>query len=141
VDSAIAKAEAAVPAWRTIALRLPTDGKAPASFTIDQGRTGQPQHRSTLTVDRKTGKIATMERFQDQNLGRRTRSWLRYIHTGEYYGFIGQTIAGIASFAGVMLVGTGFALSLHRLTAWVKRRKRLPAMPAMEASAQIHEEA
>jgi uncharacterized iron-regulated membrane protein len=141
VDSALARAEAAVPGWRTVALRLPTNGKAPASFTIDQGRTGQPQHRATVAVDRTTGEIASLERFQDQNLGRRTRSWLRYIHTGEYYGFIGQTIAGLASFAGVMLVWTGFALSLHRVTAWVKRRKRLPEMPGLETPAQVQEEA
>jgi uncharacterized iron-regulated membrane protein len=141
LDSALARAEAAVPGWRTLALRLPTNDKAPASFTIDQGRSGQPQHRTTMAVNRTTGEIATLERFQDQNLGRRTRSWLRYIHTGEYYGFIGQTIAGLASFAGVMLVWTGFALSLHRVTAWVKRRKRLPSMPALETPAQVHEEA
>jgi uncharacterized iron-regulated membrane protein len=124
VDSALARAEAAVPGWRTMALRLPTDSKAPASFTIAQGRAGQPQHRATVAVDRTTGEISMLERFQDQNLGRRTRSWLRFIHTGEYYGFIGQTIAGLASFAGVMLVWTGFALSLHRFFAWLKRRVR-----------------
>jgi hypothetical protein len=40
-----------------------------------------------------------------------------------------------------MLVWTGFALSLHRLTAWVKRRKRVPDMLGVETSAQVHEEA
>jgi uncharacterized iron-regulated membrane protein len=124
IDAAIGRAEGAVPDWRTLAVRLPADGKAPVSFTIDQRRAGQPQYRTTATVDRKTGEIATIERFSDQNLGRRTRSWMRYIHTGEYYGFIGQTIAGLASFAGVMLVWTGFALSLHRVFAWLKRRNR-----------------
>jgi hypothetical protein len=61
---------------------------------------------------------------------------LRYVHTGEYYGVIGQTIAGIASFAGVILVWTGFALSLHRLSAWIRRRKRLPEMAFSERSAR-----
>jgi uncharacterized iron-regulated membrane protein len=140
VDAGLAVAETAVPGWRTIAVRLPADGKSPINFTIDERKAGQPQYRSTLTVDRTTGAIATIEQFQDQNLGRRTRSWLRYIHTGEYYGIAGQTIAGIASFAGVMLVWTGFALSMHRLSAWIKRKKRLPEMPAMETPAQVHEE-
>ena len=140
VDAGLALAEAAVPGWRTIAVRLSADSKAPLSFTIDERKAGQPQYRSTVTVDRSTGAIASIERFQDQNLGRRTRSWLRYVHTGEYYGIAGQTIAGIASFAGVMLVWTGFALSLHRLSAWIKRKKRLPEIPAMETPAQVHEE-
>lgn len=140
VDAGLALAETAVPGWRTIAVRLPAESKAPLSFTIDERKAGQPQYRSTVTVDRSTGTIASVERFQDQNLGRRTRSWLRFIHTGEYYGIAGQTMAGIASFAGLMLVWTGFAQSLHRVSAWTKRKKRLPEMPAMETPAQVHEE-
>jgi uncharacterized iron-regulated membrane protein len=141
VAEALARVETAVPGWRTIALRLPTDGRAPLSFNVDQGRTGQPQYRTTLTVDRKSGEIASTEKFADQNLGRRTRSWLRYIHTGEYYGIPGQTIAGIASFAGVMLTWTGFALSLHRFSAWITRRKRAPGTLGVETQPQVHEKA
>jgi uncharacterized iron-regulated membrane protein len=85
VDAGLALAERAVPGWKTLAVRLPADRKALLSFTIDERKAGQPQYRSTVTVDRSTGAIASIERFQDQNLGRRTRSWLRYIHTGEYY--------------------------------------------------------
>jgi hypothetical protein len=35
---------------------------------------------------------------------------------------IGQTIAGIASFGGVMLVWTGFALALKRLRSWTRQQ-------------------
>ena len=101
--------------WETISVRVPNAPDAALSFNVDRGSTGQPQHRSTITFDRKTGGVAKIETFADQNLGRRTRSWLRYVHTGEYYGVLGQAVAGIASFAGVMLVWTGFALSLQRL--------------------------
>src|SRR5688572_18237856 len=83
VDAGLATAEQTVPTWRTIAVRLPADSKAPLSLTIDERKAGQPQYRSTMTVDRNTG-VPSVERFQDQNLGRRTRSWLRYVHTGEY---------------------------------------------------------
>jgi len=124
VDDALGRVEHSVPNWRTIALRLPADGRAPLSFTVDRRSAGRPQYRTTVSIDRKSGEITSVEKFEDQNLGRRTRSWLRYVHTGEFYGIAGQTIAGVASFAGVMLVWTGFALSLHRLAAWIKRRKR-----------------
>ena len=36
-------------------------------------------------------------------------------------GWIGQTIAGVASFAGVMLVWTGLMLSWRRFVAWRAR--------------------
>lgn len=126
MDDAILRVERSQPDWRTIALRLPADGRAPLSFTVDRRRAGQPQYRSTVTVDRKSGEIASVEKFEDQSLGRRTRSWLRFVHTGEFYGVVGQTIAGIASFAGVMLTWTGFALSFHRVSAWMKRRRPVP---------------
>ena len=51
--------------------------------------------------------------------------WSRFVHTGEYYGIVGQTVAGVASAAGVMLVWTGVSLALRRFAAWnVRRRKR-----------------
>jgi uncharacterized iron-regulated membrane protein len=133
VDDAIVRVEQTVSGWKTIALRLPADKQAPLSFTVDRRNAGQPQFRSTVTVDRKTTAIASIENFADQNAGRKTRSWLRFIHTGEFYGVAGQTIAGIASFGGVMLVWTGFALSLHRFAAWMKRRKRQTSATMIES--------
>jgi uncharacterized iron-regulated membrane protein len=126
VDEALAAAERETAGWKTIAVRIPAAADSSFNITIDRGGTGQPQLRSTMIIDRKTGAIASVEKFESQNLGRRTRSWLRFVHTGEYYGIIGQTIAGLASFAGLMLVSTGFALSLQRFACWVRRRKRGP---------------
>ncbi len=33
---------------------------------------------------------------------RRLRKWTPFVHTGEYYGAVVQTVAGVASAAGVM---------------------------------------
>jgi uncharacterized iron-regulated membrane protein len=59
--------------------------------------------------------------------------WMRFVHTGEYYGVLGQTIAGIASAAGILLVYTGFALALRRLVAW--RKRQVPAEAVQQAKA------
>ncbi|HJO17620.1 MAG TPA: hypothetical protein QGH09_05425 [Vicinamibacterales bacterium] len=42
------------------------------------------------------------------------RIWLRYAHTDEVYGIVGQTVAGLASLAGGILVWTALALSWRR---------------------------
>ena len=52
--------------------------------------------------------------------------WLRFAHTGEWYGLTGQTIAGIVTFGSLVLVWTGVALSLRRFTAWLTRRRSAP---------------
>jgi uncharacterized iron-regulated membrane protein len=108
------RAAAQVPGWRSINLRLSASADAPAVFAIDSGSGGQPQLRSTLTLDSVTGAVVRWEPFESQTRGRRLRSWTRFTHTGEYYGLAGQTLAGLASAGGVVLVCTGFALALRR---------------------------
>lgn len=122
IEPAWQKAEQQVSDWRTIGARV--GGNGPIAFTIDRGYGGQPQLRGTLTVDRASGDVVRWETFDQQSTGRQLRSFLRFAHTGEYFGLTGQTIAGIASLGGVVLVWTGIALALRRLFAWRSRRSR-----------------
>jgi uncharacterized iron-regulated membrane protein len=57
-----------------------------------------------------------------QSPGQRARSWFRFVHTGEQYGIVGQTIAGLASLAACFLVYTGLALAWRRLIMPLFRR-------------------
>ncbi|MEO7270978.1 MAG: PepSY-associated TM helix domain-containing protein, partial [Vicinamibacterales bacterium] len=121
VEGLIATAAAQRPAWRTMALRLPAP-RGPVALTVDEGDGGQPQKRGTLTLDATTGAIVRWEGPAELSAGRRARSWLRFAHTGEVYGLVGQTIAGVASLAGAVLVYTGIALAFRRWLAWWRRR-------------------
>jgi uncharacterized iron-regulated membrane protein len=111
-----------VPGWRTINLRIPTADRGPVVFAIDQGDGGQPQLRSTLTLDARTGEVVSYESFASLTLGRRIRNVMRFAHTGEVLGIPGQTVAGLVSAGAVVLVWTGIALTLRRFTAWIRRR-------------------
>jgi uncharacterized iron-regulated membrane protein len=117
------RAESQVPGWRSVSLRLPAAG-APAVFTIDKGDGGQPHLRSTLTLNSRTGEINRYESFGDLTLGRRIRNTMRFAHTGEVLGIPGQTVAGIVSAGGAVLVWTGLALAWRRFRAWIGRRVR-----------------
>ena len=77
-----------------------------------------------FTIDRATSTVTKAEDFSSLTAGRRLRSWLRFAHTGEFYGVTGQTVAGLASAGGAMLVYTGFALAVRRWWAWLARRRR-----------------
>jgi len=127
LDTLIATAAQQRPEWRTIAVRLPVP-RGPVALTIDEGNGGQPHKRGTLTVDATTGAIVRWEGQAELSAGRRARTWLRFAHTGEVYGLFGQTVAGLASLAGTILVYTGVAMSLRRLRAW-RRRSRAEAPP------------
>ena len=121
LDAAFAAATSAVPDWRTASVRFGAEA-APLTIAVDEGGGGQPQYRTTFTVDRTTAHITRRESFADLGPGRQWRTWFRFVHTGEYYGLTGQTVAGLVSAGGAVLVYTGVALALRRFVAWRRRR-------------------
>jgi uncharacterized iron-regulated membrane protein len=118
----LARVMTEVPAWTAITLQLPAADASELSFAVDRGDGGQPQLRSTVVVDRASGVMAH-ETFEGQAAGRQLRSYMRFGHTGEVLGLAGQTVAGIATGGGAVLVWTGLALAWRRWRAWVKRRR------------------
>jgi uncharacterized iron-regulated membrane protein len=124
LDALWSQAERQVEGWRSISLQLPQKPDAPVTFAIDLGNGGQPQLRSQLTLDRKTGEVLRWEPYSNNTRGRRLRTWLRFAHTGEVYGLVGQTVAGLASLGGAFLVYTGLSLAWRRLYSWRGRRSR-----------------
>jgi uncharacterized iron-regulated membrane protein len=71
--------------------------------------------RRTLTLDTRDASLVKMTPAPVPGPGQRARSWLRFVHTGEQYGIVGQTLAGLASIAACFLVYTGLALAFRRL--------------------------
>jgi len=117
----IATAANRMPGWKTISVALAAANAAHVVLTLDAGDGGQPQKRATLTLDRRNGETVRWEPFASQSPGRQARTWLRFAHTGEVYGLTGQTIAGLVTGGGAMLVWTGIALALRRFASWRKR--------------------
>jgi uncharacterized iron-regulated membrane protein len=109
-----ARAEAQGPGWQTISARLPAAADGPLEFTIEQGTSQQPQKRSVLSLDMKTGDVVSLVTFGDRSLGARLRTYLRFAHTGEVLAFPSQTIAAIAAAAACVMSWTGLALSWRR---------------------------
>jgi uncharacterized iron-regulated membrane protein len=107
--------------WRTLTLTLPTDPTA-ARFNVDEGNGGQPQYRHVLTLDTVTGAVQTWAPFSSQSGGQQARSLMRFLHTGEALGIVGQTVAGLVSLTSVIMVWTGLALAWRRLIVPAYRR-------------------
>jgi uncharacterized iron-regulated membrane protein len=121
LEAVLTRATGQLDAWRAISLRIPDAAQTPVVVTVDHGQPGQPHLRETLTFDRATGDPVRRETFADASAGRRARMVLRFAHTGEILGIPGQTIAGLVSAGGALLVYTGIALSLRRFAAWRRR--------------------
>ena len=110
--------------WRTLSLRIGDTTSTATTITIDEGDGGQPQKRHALTLDVSSGDVITWAPFTSQTAGRQARRWVRFLHTGEALGITGQTIAGLASFAAILMVWTGLALAIRRFLRWLARQRR-----------------
>jgi uncharacterized iron-regulated membrane protein len=119
LDAAWKQAEARVPEWQSISWRA--GGGPRLNLSIAASHRGRVDLRSTLVVDRATGEVVQHETFGQFTRGRQWRLWLRFIHTGEALGVVGQTIAGLVSAGGAVLVWTGLALTWRRFRAWRAR--------------------
>jgi uncharacterized iron-regulated membrane protein len=129
--AAVAEANRSTPDWQSLTLRLPAGERA--TVNVDRGNGARPDKRSQLTIDGRSGEIVGFESYASQSAGRQARSWLRWIHTGEAGGIIGQFVAALASGAAVVLVWTGFALAFRRFRAWASRIE-LPRISRVEES-------
>lgn len=121
LESLVRLAAQREPRWRTMTLRLPDATDRTVQLTVDRGDGGQPHLRSLLTFDAASGALLRLEAFTDQGPGRRARALLRFAHTGEVFGVVGQTVAGLVSLGSLVLVYTGGALSWRRWRRWRAR--------------------
>ncbi|MEP7381155.1 MAG: PepSY-associated TM helix domain-containing protein [Gemmatimonadota bacterium] len=115
LDGLVTTAATRLADWHRITIALPTDVEAPVNLVIDRGTGGQPQRRATLRLDPATGREVAWVPFDSLTRGLRARSFMRYAHTGEYFGIFGQTVAGLVTLATTLLVWTGLALAWRRL--------------------------
>ena len=77
-----------------------------------------------MTVDVATATVSRWEPYEASSRGQKWRGWVRFGHTGELGGLLGQFVAGLASAGGAVLVWTGLALAFRRLLAWRRSRSR-----------------
>lgn len=103
------------PGWASLSLRMPQKAGDPFPVMVDRGGRGQVHLRTMLNLDTAQQKVLpSPDDITQQNLGRRLRMYSRYLHTGELFGFLGQTLAALCSLSAALLVWTGFALAWRR---------------------------
>ena len=117
-------ATAQVPDWQRLTLPLQARGDhVEVQLEIRSTERRAPRRTLELSVaDASVMKDSGPPVVAQQTAGQKARTWFRFVHTGEQYGVIGQTIAGIASLAACFLVYTGLALAYRRLIRPVFRR-------------------
>ncbi|PKG81411.1 PepSY domain-containing protein [Colwellia sp. 75C3] len=132
IEQQLLRIKALYPQWQTIQFSLdnlldsslddlleniPTNNKV---YQVDQGNGGEPQKRLKVLLNKTTGDLVQEQKFEQLSTYSKLRSYIRFLHTGEFFGPFGQTIAGLASLLACLLVYTGAMLSWRR---WRNSRK------------------
>ncbi|HEY1049607.1 MAG TPA: PepSY-associated TM helix domain-containing protein [Prosthecobacter sp.] len=115
LEPLLAQARQQVPDWASLSLRMPQKPGEPFPIMVDRGGRGEVHRRTMLNLDVAQGKVSTSpDDFTQVNKGRQLRFVARFLHTGELFGVVGQTVAALCAVAAIMLVWTGFALAWRR---------------------------
>ena len=117
-----ARAAAATPGWRTLTIDLPDSAREPFVVAVDRGTGRQPSRSEDLLFDGTTGELVGRAGYPTFSRGFQVRRWLRFAHTGEVYGVVGQSLAGVVSLGAAVLVWTGLAMSWRRFLGFRRRR-------------------
>lgn len=102
--------------WHSIWMELGEE-QGEVSFYIDRSLGNRPAFAYSLVLGHDDGRVLEVKRHDDWSRGDQAWDVARFLHTGEIFGFIGQTIAGLVSLAACLLVYTGLALAWRRLVA------------------------
>lgn len=121
--------------WQRLTLPvLPAGSRIDIAAELQSDEARPP--RQTLTLNASDGSVLKRSPPPGsaaalQSPGQRARVWFRFVHTGEAYGLIGQTLAALASIAACFLVYTGLALAFRRLIQplWRSRSPRSGRLP------------
>jgi uncharacterized iron-regulated membrane protein len=100
--------------WQRITLPTTLRGDR-VSIAVELRSNAPRAPRQNIVLSTADGRLLEAPPVATQTPGQRARIWLRFVHTGEQYGVVGQTIAGLASLAACVLVYTGLALAWRRL--------------------------
>jgi uncharacterized iron-regulated membrane protein len=136
LEELLAAAKLKVPNWQSLSVPLASRGPnvtVTAELKSDQRRAP----RQTVTLSAVDAGFVSLSSTQAvaQSPGQRARGWIRFAHTGEQYGIVGQTLACLASLAACFLVYSGLALAWRRLIVPLYRRPRAPSLEAATMSA------
>ncbi|MXY15571.1 MAG: PepSY domain-containing protein, partial [Acidobacteria bacterium] len=114
LQTLVTRAGADMPEWRTITVDFPESIHEPLVIAVDRGTGRQPSRSEDLLFDRTTGDLVGRAGYPTFSRGFQIRRWLRFAHTGEVYGVIGQSIAGVVSLGVAVVVWTGLAMTWRR---------------------------
>ncbi|WP_447980420.1 PepSY-associated TM helix domain-containing protein [Candidatus Nitrospira bockiana] len=121
VDEALRRADAVLPGAQVTELMFPQKPDDPYAITKRFPRRGNPNAQSHLCVDRYSGEILQVARYEDLPLGATIRLLVYPIHVGAIYGLPTQVLAFIVSLVIPISAATGFLL-------WWRKRKPSPGL-------------
>lgn len=115
-----------VPGWESIIARGPFGSSHPRStapFFVREREASPRFSTRALQLDPYSLEVLRAEGYEQFTPGRRVRTWIRFLHTGEALGVPGQLAALTAAMGALVLAYSGVALSVRRASRYLASRR------------------
>lgn len=105
--------------YSSVTLRFPQKGSV---YSFDYLAVDVPHERAKnkIEFDIKTNEVSKHEKYEDKTLTQKLMGSILPLHTGEYFGVVGQTLMFLASLMMPLFAITGFMLYIKR----TKKKKK-----------------
>ena len=129
LDPLLQTVQSEIGQFSSLTIPLSISGES-VTLTVELMSEEERAPRQTLELSTTDARVLSVSEPQGMGVpgggetspGQAARMWFRFVHTGQQYGIVGQTLAGLASLAACFLVYTGFALAYRRLIQPLFRR-------------------
>jgi uncharacterized iron-regulated membrane protein len=123
VDSIPAMATAQMPTWKSLILRIPKSSREDVQLTIISEGPFSFLEKSQMRFKTASGERTASETYASQSLRQKIRQWIKPLHTGQAFGWVGQSIMGITALMASLMVYTGFSLAWRRFRRVTSRNR------------------
>lgn len=120
------------PGWVKISATPARNANSPVEMKINFAAAMQPTKETSWTLNPYTGEIIAERGWQQMTTQEKANQVVRRLHTGEFFGFAGQTIAAAVSLFACFMVWTGLALAWRRLVSPLFSKRRREGVLAKE---------
>lgn len=124
LDQLLETTKAKADGWHKISVTPARNESSAVDMKINFSGAIQPTKETTWSVDPYSGEVLKEQGWEQMTRQQKVDQFFRRIHTGEFFGFAGQTLAAIVSLFACFMVYTGFALAWRRLISTPLRKRK-----------------
>ena len=115
------------PNWSSLQVAIPKAGEdelETMAFDKQPFYAGGPHGMTRIMIDPVSGRVISATPFEQRDMALKLHALVKSWHTGSEWGLLGEIIALLSCLGTLVVIWTGYALTIRRFINWRNRRKK-----------------